>query len=333
MRCGGGKGGTGGVSKTPAPPRPSTPSPPHRWCSSDIYHIDLSYWAFEKLAHPLYGVMNVDFRPVDCYDHTPLPLTPGHISRTIYSNTPEPGWAFNTFKPAEQSIMKAGAAHDGGAGACASVLPSGGVSWTCRRCTDGGYQPFNGASAISFWAKPVKNIGSTGKLNFKIMLVGRGESFCFFFVAFFFPGPPSLSSPPGLARAQSVLRRYHLPRVPVVRERERRRGEGRAPTADRHARAHLNPTPSPPRYKEEAGEHKKYVIPIDDFNCGRQGLNNVNSLIFVNGDGGSETALCLDHIEIIGGGPFQSQPQIPAMPEGGGRLPGWARRAQRQAYG
>ena len=107
-----------------------------------------------------------------------------------------------------------------------------------------------------------------------------------------------------------------------MRERERRRGEGRAPTADRHARAHLNPTPSPPRYKEEAGEHKKYVIPIDDFNCGRQGLNNVNSLILVNGDGGSETALCLDHIEIIGGGPFQSQPQIPAMPEGGGAAAG-----------
>lgn len=32
------------------------------WCNSDIYHFDLSYWAFEQLAHPTYGVMMVDFR-------------------------------------------------------------------------------------------------------------------------------------------------------------------------------------------------------------------------------------------------------------------------------
>lgn len=28
---------------------------PQMWCSADVYHIDLSYWAFEKLAHPVYG--------------------------------------------------------------------------------------------------------------------------------------------------------------------------------------------------------------------------------------------------------------------------------------
>lgn len=32
------------------------------WCNSDIYHFDLSYWAFQQLAHPTYGVMMVDFR-------------------------------------------------------------------------------------------------------------------------------------------------------------------------------------------------------------------------------------------------------------------------------
>ena len=36
------------------------------WCNSDIYHFDLSYWAFEQLAHPTYGVMMVDFRYI-CY--------------------------------------------------------------------------------------------------------------------------------------------------------------------------------------------------------------------------------------------------------------------------
>ena len=32
------------------------------WCNSDIYHFDLSYWAFQQLAHPTYGVVMVDFR-------------------------------------------------------------------------------------------------------------------------------------------------------------------------------------------------------------------------------------------------------------------------------
>ena len=32
------------------------------WCNSDIYHFDLSYWAFQQLAHPTYGVMMVNFR-------------------------------------------------------------------------------------------------------------------------------------------------------------------------------------------------------------------------------------------------------------------------------
>ncbi|KAK9807705.1 hypothetical protein WJX72_006675 [[Myrmecia] bisecta] len=42
-------------------------------CNSDIYQFDLSYYAFEQLAHPLYSGMGVQFRPVDCY--TQLPFT------------------------------------------------------------------------------------------------------------------------------------------------------------------------------------------------------------------------------------------------------------------
>jgi len=28
--------------------------------------------AFEKLAHPTYGVMSIEYRPVDCYSKEPL---------------------------------------------------------------------------------------------------------------------------------------------------------------------------------------------------------------------------------------------------------------------
>lgn len=245
------------------------------WCSKpDIYHIDLSYWAFEKLAHPLYGVMNVDFRPVDCFNHQPLKLYPGHVSKTIYSNGPEPGWSFQTFKPAEQAIMHKDSAADGGTAACASVLPQGGVTFNCRRCTEGGYQPFNGASAISFWIKPVKNVASTGRLSLKLAL-----------------GWPS--------RNQFCDALVYL---------------------------------EPESYKEQKGDHRRYEIPIDKFACGRQGLNNVEGLSFVNADDGQETAFCVDHLEILGGGPWHSVPSMPALPDNG-RLPGWARRAQRQTYG
>ena len=58
---------------------------PQTWCNSDIAHLDLSYWAFEILAHPVYGVMPLEFQPVDCTSNTPLtPFTPGFVNKTIY---------------------------------------------------------------------------------------------------------------------------------------------------------------------------------------------------------------------------------------------------------
>jgi hypothetical protein len=29
------------------------------WCCGDVYHFDMSFWAFERLAHPVYGVAMV----------------------------------------------------------------------------------------------------------------------------------------------------------------------------------------------------------------------------------------------------------------------------------
>ena len=60
---------------------------PQTWCNSDIAHLDLSYWAFEILAHPVYGVMPLEFQPVDCTSNTPLtPFTPGFVNKTVYSD-------------------------------------------------------------------------------------------------------------------------------------------------------------------------------------------------------------------------------------------------------
>jgi hypothetical protein len=47
------------------------------WCCGDQWHMDLSFWAFERLAHPVYGATMIDFRPVDCGSREVLPLVPG----------------------------------------------------------------------------------------------------------------------------------------------------------------------------------------------------------------------------------------------------------------
>jgi hypothetical protein len=36
------------------------------WCCGGVEHFDLSYDAFEQLAHPVYGVAMMEYRPVDC---------------------------------------------------------------------------------------------------------------------------------------------------------------------------------------------------------------------------------------------------------------------------
>ncbi len=56
---------------------------PQLWCNGNVYHFDLSYYAFEKLAHPLYGVMNVEFRPVDCDSRQPIQFLPGVHKGTL----------------------------------------------------------------------------------------------------------------------------------------------------------------------------------------------------------------------------------------------------------
>jgi hypothetical protein len=48
------------------------------WCTCNALQ------AFEQLAHPEYGIMMVDFRPVDCDTKRPIQFDPGYISDKIY---------------------------------------------------------------------------------------------------------------------------------------------------------------------------------------------------------------------------------------------------------
>ena len=51
-----------------------------------------------QLAHPLYGIMMLDFRPVDCISRQPLALVPGYISNTVYGDRVETGWAWFPYR-------------------------------------------------------------------------------------------------------------------------------------------------------------------------------------------------------------------------------------------
>jgi hypothetical protein len=38
-----------------------------RWCCGDMYHLDMSVWAFEKLAQTKWGVIAIESRDVPCW--------------------------------------------------------------------------------------------------------------------------------------------------------------------------------------------------------------------------------------------------------------------------
>jgi hypothetical protein len=45
---------------------PSNAYSNQRWCCGDVRHVDLSVYAFRKLADTAHGVIGVRFRPVTC---------------------------------------------------------------------------------------------------------------------------------------------------------------------------------------------------------------------------------------------------------------------------
>lgn len=63
-----------------------------------LQNRDLTYWGFQKLAHPLNGIISTQFRPVDCTSKKPLNFNPGFINQTIYGDKVETGWGWFPYK-------------------------------------------------------------------------------------------------------------------------------------------------------------------------------------------------------------------------------------------
>ena len=68
-----------------------------RWCCGDMYHLDMSAWAFEKLAEKRWGVIAIEWRDVSCSHRPAKPaVKPGAFGGPTdmpVSYKPRPGWS------------------------------------------------------------------------------------------------------------------------------------------------------------------------------------------------------------------------------------------------
>uniref|UniRef100_A0A383WGT9 Expansin-like EG45 domain-containing protein n=1 Tax=Tetradesmus obliquus TaxID=3088 RepID=A0A383WGT9_TETOB len=128
-------------------------------------HFDLSFWAFEKLAHPLSGRMMLEYRPVDCETGQPLPtFTPGFISKdVIYSNGTKAGWNWFPYFSAYKRYAVPGRTLKKTAATCVELTENGGLSFHVKEGNQPGYQPFAGVTAIQLTLRSNSNDKSPDK--------------------------------------------------------------------------------------------------------------------------------------------------------------------------
>eukprot|EP00775_Hariotina_reticulata_P005952 gene5952-6191_t len=75
-----------------------------RWCCGDMYHLDMSVWAYEKLGSKKWGVIGVSWRDVPCW------YKPKAKARVPWwtKPTPQPWWekAPQNWKPAMDQRLR-----------------------------------------------------------------------------------------------------------------------------------------------------------------------------------------------------------------------------------
>ncbi|DBA97636.1 TPA: hypothetical protein ACH3X3_012531 [Trebouxia sp. C0006] len=238
------------------------------WCNSDIYHFDLSYWAFEQLAHPTYGVMMVDFRPVDCYTHESLVFTPGFVNATIYGDQVETGWNYGPYFLHSANFWLPGAGVSGSNATCVNVATKvsynetgpggGGLGFSAVNGTDAGYQPFAGKTTLDFWVKS----NSTG------------------------PGDETeVGFPKGT-----------LPDLNVYLS------NAEASVFCAESLELTNLTPVGTQATANGGTYYHFQIPFDSFNCagGSAGsLANIDSIGFGSNSNAAYASFCLDELVLV----------------------------------
>lgn len=116
--------------------------------------------AFEKLAHPVSGVMMLEYRAVDC--ETGISISGTYISPVIYSfRGIEPGWAWMPHRAVTAELMS-NTAPFGGVSTCVKLAEGGDLSFRSRDAHRDGFQPFKGKSQVHFW---IKNNWDSGQVR------------------------------------------------------------------------------------------------------------------------------------------------------------------------
>ncbi|KAF8059424.1 erkB [Scenedesmus sp. PABB004] len=133
--------------------KPDGSTQPQFWCCGGANHMDLSYWAFEKLAHPVYGVIGTEYRPVDCKTKAPLNPVPGFVNNTIYKDDLGAGWGWRPYASKNTQVRAKGEGLGGTAATCLTSSQNGAVVFTVREGFRPGYQPFASAARLDFWVK------------------------------------------------------------------------------------------------------------------------------------------------------------------------------------
>jgi cullin-associated NEDD8-dissociated protein 1 len=75
---------------------------------------------------------------------------PGYISKTIYSDTIQPGWNWLPYNAKKTVLLAEGQGVDGSTATCATLSEGGAVEFRCRQGSRPGYQPFAGAESLQF---------------------------------------------------------------------------------------------------------------------------------------------------------------------------------------
>lgn len=168
-----------------------------RWCCDDVEHLDMSIWAFEKLALTKWGVIGLQYRGVPC-NYLPTLSAPrisnatpgiqppnGNIQLTrdwpdmstnradslfLYKNGYQNGFGDASWTANIQSYpASSNKGMHNGAGLCANILPNGALG------LKGPSGAFNGRVGLQFFVyvgQTGYNGGGVSKPNIRINLSG-----------------------------------------------------------------------------------------------------------------------------------------------------------------
>ena len=254
-------------------------------CCAEAPTLDLSYWAYERLAHPSHGMIGVDWRPVDCATGDPRAPDPRQqdVSRLLTSGGPR-GWALWAWGDADKRLLAPGTGRAGEPSTCLTVAPGGGLALYCRRCQRT-LRPIEAAAAtggaLELWARRAEGaargyapVGAGGPVE-----------------------PPALKVVVSRAlhdEAGSLAGAPPPPEVPCARALSL---ETLAPVA-------------------EEGAWRRYAVPVAAFGC-PAGLG-ANKVVFQDtrgGRGSADASFCLADVALVPGGGATAAPG-----GGGGRL-------------